>query len=419
MAQARCFAGRLLHPNSSVLTRTSHPHDAPGVAHPAGAGHVRVLHVIDSLFLGGAEQLLVTLARHIDQQQFEVRVCTLNPDDARAPISVALQESAVPVHRAHRFARHDARHVPWLAQIIRREAIDVVHTHLAYANVTGLVAAAAARRRAVTTLHSTADRHNGLAQLKTRVQGLALQRCADVIIACSADVKTAAVERFRVASGKVVVVPNAIDVGGYSGESEAGVTRRAELLGDRPGPLIVAVGTLSSVKGHEQLVDATGRLIGEFPSIRLVIVGRDGDNAALVRERIAARGLQEHVVLAGEQTDVASFLGAADLFVHASIREGLPLAVLEAMASGVPVVATTLGGISSGGQDDVLARIAPAGNAEALAGEMSKLLRDPDDARRLASRARLYVETHYDAGAWARSLEAIYRRVIVSRATSS
>src|SRR5205807_144281 len=131
-------------------------------------------------------------------------------------------------------------------------------------------------------------------------------------------------ERFRVPARRLVLVPNGIDVSLYAdNDSESSSAYRTRLLAGRGGPLVVAVGNLSSVKGHEHLVEAAARVAGELSGLRVVILGREGDNAAVVRHRIASLGLEDHVLLAGETADVPRALAAADLFVHPSSREGL------------------------------------------------------------------------------------------------
>jgi glycosyltransferase involved in cell wall biosynthesis len=311
---------------------------------------------------------------------------------------------------------HDPRHIVWLVRLIRQQGIDLVHTHLAYGNVVGQLAAAASRRPALATIHSTRDRHRNLPALKRSLQGVALRRAA-VVVACSPDVAISVTERFRIRASKLVVLPNGIDCAAYAVvDRNAAQARRVQLLDGHAGPLVVAVGTLSSVKGHEHLVEATARLVGRFPEIRVVIVGRDGDNAVRVRQLIAARGLRAHILLAGESKAVATTLAAADLFVQPSRREGLPLAVLEAMAAGVPVVASAVGGIASSVEEGSTLRQVPPSDPIALAEAMADVLGDPDASRTLAARGHAYVTAGHNAGAWARALEATYAELTACRA---
>jgi glycosyltransferase involved in cell wall biosynthesis len=376
---------------------------------------VRVLHVIDSLVLGGAEQLLVTLARHIDTARFDMRVCSLTGTDQQAPIPATLRNHDVSLYWLPG-RRHDPRHLPWLASLIRQERIDLVHSHLAYGNVVGLQAAALARRPAVSTIHSIQDRHPSLATLKERLQGRALRRHSQVVIACSSEVGRTARERFGISLQKLCVVPNGVDTDAYDGsDRRAAAAQRRELLGDHVGPLVVSVGNVSRPKSHEILVDAVARLVGTFPGLRVVIVGREGDNSQRVRHHIASEHLEDRVILRGERADVPSTLAAADLFVDSSRWHGLPLAILEAMAVGVPIVATAVGETPKLQESGGLVQVVPPGDAVVLAGAMADLLGDRCRARVLATSARAYVRAEHDASRWAQQLEAIYTRVVDER----
>jgi glycosyltransferase involved in cell wall biosynthesis len=377
------------------------------------APRLQVLHVIDSLRLGGAEQLLATLAENIDASSFDMRVCSLSPIEEQGPIPIRLRRRAIPVYTPSGGRRHDPRHVPWLAGVIRRERMDLVHSHLPYGNVIGLLAARFARRPAVSTIHSVQDRHRSLASLKERLQGRMLRQHASVVIACSSEVGLTTHERFRIATRSIEVVPNGIDTAVFGARDSGRVAaRRFELLGGRAGPLVLAVGSLGPAKSHETLVDAAARLLGRFPDLRVVIVGRDGDNGPRVRRHITTQRLEDHVVLPGEFSDIPTTLGAADLFVDSSLWHGLPLTVLEAMAAGVPVVATAVGEMPRLQQRGCLADVVSPGDPAALADAVAALLDDRRRAREVAASAQDYVRSRHGAGSWARQLEAVYTRTV-------
>jgi glycosyltransferase involved in cell wall biosynthesis len=373
----------------------------------------RVLHVIDSLHMGGAEQLLLTLGRSIDASRFEMSVCSLSPDDSNTAISAGLRNDGVPVHRAPHLRRHDLRHLRWLTGLIRRESIDLVHTHLAYGNVVGLLTAALAGRPAVATLHSIENRHNGHPTIKRRLQGIALRRQAGIVIACSSAVADSAQRRFRIPASKLVVIPNGIDIAAYA-DRDPGAVRalRLELLRGRSGPLVVSVGRLAPTKGHEILLAATLQVLARFPDLQVVIVGRDAGSGGEVRSHVERLGLRPHVDCLGDRQDVADILAAADVFVLPSLVEGLPLALLEAMAAGTPVVAAAAPGIDDVVADQVTGRLVAPGDPAGLAREIIASLSDPDRARGLATAARCHVEAHHRADVWAAQVAGQYERVL-------
>jgi glycosyltransferase involved in cell wall biosynthesis len=380
---------------------------------PSTIRRLRVLQVIDSLPQGGAEQLLVTLAASIDKRRYDLRVCSLHGLDEESPVVRALRARNVPIYTVPGATWHDPRHVAHVASLLRKHHIDIVHAHLPYATTIGILAGAITRRPVVVTMHSVRDARRSLGGLKQMVQVETLRRGARVIIACAPEVGADALQRLRLPAHKLVVIPNGIDTRALASvDPRVAWSCRCDLLGAHAGPLVVTVGNLVPAKGHEQLVEATEQLLVRFPEARVVIVGRAGHNETTVRDRITALGLKERVLLAGQRSDVPAVLAAADLFVLPSLWEGLPLAMLEAMAAGTPVVASAVGGVAGVLEDRVSGRLVPAADARALALAMIEMLSLPESAQQMARRAREHVQATYGAEVWAGRLQAIYEGVV-------
>lgn len=376
-----------------------------------GAERIRVLQVINSLVVGGAEQLLVTLARYIDTERFDLRVCSLAPLDD-TPILRDLQALGVPVYGVARRRGHDPRHAVRLLALIRSHGVDVVHTHLAYANTIGALAGMLSGRPVISTLHSIRNVHNPRSRsgrLKRSAQMQMLRWGTRTVVACAPAVRTVAVEELRLPAGKVVAVANGIDTEAFGAVDPADTAAcRAELLAAGAGPLVVAVGNLLQAKGHVHLVGATRLLTEQWPGLRVAIVGRLGDGAEAVRARIAAEGLGERVALTGQRRDVAALVSAADLFVLPSLTEAMPLALLEAMSAGVPVVATRVGGVPEVVEDGVTGRLAAPRDEAGLAEAIAAMLKDRPSALRMGRAGQARVRALYGAAGWARRLEDIY-----------
>jgi glycosyltransferase involved in cell wall biosynthesis len=383
---------------------------------PANRRRLRVLQVIDSLPQGGAEQLLVTLTSYIDGTRYDLRVCSLHDVDEESPVVRALRARHIPIYTPHAARWHDPRHVPQVAALIRRHQIDVVHTHLPYATTTGILAGVITRRPVIATMHSIRDARRTLGGLKQRIQVETLRRGARVIIACAPEVGADALERLHLPPQKLVVVANGIDTHALQSiDPRQAQACRRDLLGTHEGPLVVTVGNLVPAKGHEQLVEATPYLLKHFPDARVAIVGRPGHNETIVRGRIASLGLEQRVLLAGQRSDIPAVLSAADLFVLPSLWEGLPLALLEAMAAGTPVVASAVGGIAGVVEDGETGRLVPPADAVALAQAMVEMLSRPEMVRRLARQAQEHVQATYSAENWACRLQSIYDSVVPRR----
>jgi glycosyltransferase involved in cell wall biosynthesis len=374
-------------------------------------GRLRVLQVIDSLTLGGAEQLLVTLARHIDAARYDLRVCSLAPLDETGSVVRDLRALDIPLYAIGDGGtrRHSPVHVIQLAGLVRKQGIAVLHTHLGYGNTIGALAGTLAGRPVVSTLHNAHLAPTWSGRMKQGVRSQVLRWCARTIIACAPEVREAGIARLHLPASKVIDVPNGIDTEAYArADPVTTAACRASLLGGSNGPIVLAVGNLRPAKGHEYLLDAAVRVRERFPGLRVVIAGRGGAHEAPLRARVAALGLEEQVILTGERRDVAPLLHAADLFVQPSIFEGLPLALLEAMAAGVPTVGAAVGGIPRVVEDRVTGRLVPAADPQALAEAMLDLLTCPEQARNVAVAARLRVQRVYGANAWARRLQSVY-----------
>lgn len=382
---------------------------------PLAKQRLRVLQVIDSLSLGGAEQLLVTLARYIDRSHYDLRVCSLAPI-REGPISSQLRALGIPVYSLDKARLRNVRHIAELATLVRKHRIDVLHTHLSDANIIGAAAGALTRRPVVATLHTPRDVYPRYGAVKQALQNFALRFGARVIIACAPEVRTEALDRLHLPASKLIDVPNGIDIRAFAELDPVVVNdRRRELLGAGEGPLVLTVGNMRAAKGHEHLVAAIRLAVERLPGLMVVIVGEGRSYEAVVRERISALGLEDRVLLAGRRQDIPELLAAADLFVLPSVREGLPLALLEAMAAGKPVVATAVGGVPRVVEDGVTGRLVPPADAAALAEALVGVLAQPELARRLAQAGQQRVRQTYGAAAWSRALQGIYSSAALER----
>jgi glycosyltransferase involved in cell wall biosynthesis len=240
---------------------------------------------------------------------------------------------------------------------------------------------------------------------------------AGFVTACSDDLAQRAV-RLGAPADRIEVVPYGVDTTRFSGASRSGATLRASAGIAPRAPLLVTAGRLVRKKGFEYLIDALP-LIAAHPDARLVIAG-DGDLAAELQERVRASGVSDRVHFAGNlpQDAVAAWFAAADVVVIPSVRDdsgnvdGLPNTVLEALASGAPVVATTAGGIASAIDDGRSGLLVAERDPKALASAIGALLADPDRRAALGREGRAAAETRFGWDATAARFEAAYDRAL-------
>ncbi|MEZ5286656.1 MAG: glycosyltransferase [Vicinamibacterales bacterium] len=354
-----------------------------------------VVLMLTSFDVGGTERQTVELVRRLDPHRFHVHVACFH---ARGPLRDAVPPSvpveAFPVKGFRRGASIGQwmRFVRWCRAIGAR----VVHTCDLYANVFGLPGAAFAgvpvrigSRREVITGDKTA--------LQLAGQRYAY-RTAHMVVANS----TAAADQLAregVAAGKVRLIRNGVDVEAF------------ETAGHRARARIAMVANLRAEKGHDVLIDAAPQILGACPEATFVLAG-SGPMAEALARRAADRGVRDRVEFVGHCDDVPALLSSCDLFVLPSRSEALPNAVIEAMAAGLPVAASDVGGIPELITHNETGVLVPPGDAAALARSVIDLLERPAFAGALGRAARARVARQFGFGRLVAEVESLYQTAI-------
>jgi glycosyltransferase involved in cell wall biosynthesis len=364
---------------------------------------VTVAHFSDSEAFGGTERALLQLLGGLDRARWRP---LLFHADAPGAAQLADQARAldVPTHAvpvATRAASGVASIGP-LARTMRRERAAVFHAHQIWSLSCryGIVAAACARVRARVATAQLFVEMPPL--LGIDLQHALLTRCLHRHVAVSRFVASRLRDRFHVPPRKIVVIPNAATAG-----ATASPVARSELARDDTAPLVLTVARLDAQKGIVHLLDAAAAV----PHVSFAIAG-DGPDRAALEQRAVALGVSDRVRFLGHRQDVPSLLAAADLFVLPSLYEGLPLAVLEAMAAGVPVIATAIGGTDEVVRDGETGMLVPPANPAALAAAIARALAGRESASRLALAARSLVAREYSVASMVRSVSHLYEELL-------
>ncbi len=361
-----------------------------------------IVQVIDLLTRGGAQKLLVTFAAEARRRGIKVTVVCLGDDDHNSTIADEIVREGAQVVRFPSPRLADPIRIARIARFLRREKVTVVHTHLTYGNIVGILAARLAGLPVVSSLHLAGFDPDLLAR-KQQIENVIVRSFSHGIIA----VGYAAADEYRALLNNkpIEVIHNAVDAIPSCDEAER-TAIRTELLGDPSRTMLLSVGRLTSIKALPDMIDAFALVAPAHPEATLVMVGR-GDQQAAIVERIAHHGLEERVRMVGARDDIPRILPAADLFVSSSYLEGLPIAILEAMAAGLPVVATTVGDIPRVVVEGTGVVVPPHQPAQ-LASAINRLLDDPAQLRTMGLAARQHVAVHHSPAVWVDQLMKMY-----------
>jgi L-malate glycosyltransferase len=365
---------------------------------------MRVAHCIHGLGLGGAQEVIRQIVAG-RQGDFTYHVYSCEGGALSARVAAA---GATVRLLPRRWPKLDPLWVARLARAMRADAIDLVHTHLFGDSLHGYLAArAAGALPVVMTLHSEPALSTPLQRAGYRW----LAARADQLVACGDSVaRSSAV--WRTARPPCTVVNGIADPATPATPPPAAheVARLRAALGVPPQALVFAtVGRLVPVKGYGHLLAALAAALPALPEpVRLVMIG-DGPDAPALRAQAAATGLGERVVFAGTRDDVTGLLAAADVVVFSSTCEGLPMALLEAMAAARCIVASALPGIVEAVRPGREAVTVPPADRGALAAALRRVAADPDLRARLGSAARVRFLAAYTAPRMVASYETIYR----------
>lgn len=372
---------------------------------PNPAARPRILHVVNDLDSGGLERNLLALTQHT-ADRFVHLVCCVRK---RGVLADEFEAAAVEV-RALNAARRDFS-VAWrLAQECRRLQPDLVHTRN-WGTVDGIIGARLARVPAV--IHSEHG-WDTLAPPRRRAWALrALSPWIDFVVAVSDHLGHHLSEHVGIRRTKVSVIRNGVDGRRFRPVADRHRLRR-ELGLEPAGPLVIAVGRLDPVKNYPGLIAAFGEVRRLAPEARLVIVG-NGPEQHRIEHEVSRRDLGSAVRLVGFRDDVDAWLAAADIFTHCSLSEGMTNAALEAMATGLPVVASRVGGLQEIVVDGVTGRLVPCADANALANAVADYCNDPPTRAQHGHAGRERVLGEFTREAMTVAYVDLYERAIAGR----
>jgi len=424
---------------------------------------LHIVQIIDNLIIGGAQKLLVTLAGQAQANGLELTIVSLSSNNDRVildelaglgtkvivfparrlldlrrilrlsrflsgknQLSLDWRETAVacPGGRAMETAPTSSRSRPaptgfqpakagFAFSLQRfqspdvRKNFDLVQCHLTYANILGALCGRLAGLPVVTTLHSIEDVLQEFHPLIGTLETWTIRHLSKRVVAVGYTIADSF--RGRLGGRDIEVIPNAVPIPAGITEKER-LELRKEIAGDARRSIVISVGRIAPPKGYADLVAAFSILVSSHPDILLILVG-DGPLFGDIRDLVAKQSLEKNVLLLGARQDVPRLLAASDLYVSSSHWEGLPLAILEAMMAGLPVVATDVGDIPRLITPDI-GLVIPPHQPDAIAEAIAGILRHPARLREMGAAARAQAMQNYSPRAWMERLLNLYRQLL-------
>lgn len=371
----------------------------PDVASPPTAiresqgDRFRICHVSMTLLTGGLERLLVEFGRHHDARRFDLRFVSLAE---LGPPADELRQMGFSVESVDLPKRGKLAALRTLRNILQRDRVDIVHTHNTYAHFYGTVAASwAGVPHVINSQHGRGCGPRAKDKLLFRLANLKAAR----VVGVSEDASALCRGEDPWAAGKTQVIWNGID------------TSRFIYRGPAAAPVAISVARLSPEKDFPTLLHAVSIVVRQVPDFKLMMIGNGAERARL--EALATSlGITSNVEFLGERKDVPDLLAQAGFFVSSSKSEGISLTILEAMAVGLPVVTTRVGGNPEIVVQGETGYLVPDQNPDALAAAMLKMLSQRESWPVMGKRGRQRVEQQFEIRTMIRQYEELYTEVL-------
>ena len=366
---------------------------------------LNVMHVVDLLALAGMEYGVIKLVNRLDRKLFRPTICC---QQYQVENTVPLLDPDVRVFSLHRPEGRSLRLILKLARLLRREKVDIVHSHN-WATLIYTVAAAKLARTPVVihgehgfeTNHGMVDHarfSRWLARYTTHVTTVSETLCHDLQT------------RWMLPPERISAVPNGVDLDRFGPESNVPDLRQELGIGAEE-LIIMTIGGLRPVKDHATLIRGFAKAHRRLPPSHLVIVGMDWRSLRAELEGLAAQlGVGGKILFTDVRTDIPALLRTCDVYVNTSRFEGLSNTILEAMASGKPVIATAVGGNPELVQDGMTGFLIRPGDDTQLAGCLETILADKVLRQRMGASGRRVTEERFSVARMVEDYSSMYLR---------
>lgn len=354
---------------------------------------------------GGAERVISNLAASLDPERYRALLCLFRPgwlqerSESRGIRTVVLPTKGMA----------DGRWAFQFWRLLRQEQVDIIHSHEFDANVQGAFVANLAGIPLVATIHG---KNYYWEKLRRRMAYRWVSRKA-AMVTVSQDLKQFIVETVGVSPARVKVLYNGVDVLPHCNSVDVDDCKK-ELCLPENHQIVGVVGNLYPVKGHQYLIEGIPSILAKCPNTSFVFAGR-GELDAELKAQVHRLGVEKNVLFLGLRQDIPRILAMIDVFVLPSLSEGLSMAILEAMISGKPVVATQVGGNPELVLNGETGALVPPRDSQALASSVVNLLADRRQAAEFAEKGKRRAEGQFSLRTMVCAYQSLYEECLNSQ----
>ncbi|MBC2695469.1 MAG: glycosyltransferase [Desulfobacteraceae bacterium] len=329
----------------------------------------KVAHFIDTMNLGGAEVLVAEICSHLKEHQLKAEVLHFgNTWLTKKCTQLGISSIQIPRHKYYKSIKTIPLFAFFFRKLLKERKIDILHSHLVDSISGACFASFLNHTPHIGTLHDT----HTIEEKKSKIRLLQIAAVLGTrLITVSSNMQHFLEATAKFPMGTFQTIPNGVDLEKFFGPKKAHLRTQLRLKTD--DIVLICVGRLAKIKGHELLIEAFGKIKSHYP-VKLLIVG-DGPDRENIEKLIAEKRRQDDIELLGLRNDIPDLLNLSDCFVLSSHSEGLSCSIIEAMAAGLPVVATDVGG-----------------NRELVCDGLSGYLVPPNDPMAFAEKLRILIE---------------------------
>ena len=372
---------------------------------------INILHIYQNSKIGGVQQQLLSLLKAYSRERFNPIFCCLGPKEEIGKEIEETKIGFIPLNKL-RYNRFSPGIVLELYRLMKKKQIHVVRTHRYRSNLYGRLAAFLAGVPVI--IASVHDNYRTDKRPKRRIMNRILSKITDKIVAVSENVKEDIIRYDSIDPSKIEVIPNGIDVERFNPEKNTTDIRKEFSL-EEDDIVIGFIGRIVPAKGLEYLLNALPYLKEEFKSIKLLIVG-EGSLVEELKARAKKNNIFDNILFTGRRRDIPEILASINIFVMPSIAEGLPNALLEAMAMGKPIVTTEVGGIPEIVKNGFNGLLVPPRDTLSLSKAIKELISNDRLAAKLGQAARDLVHDNLSIKAIAQKWQSLYLSILKEKA---